>query len=89
VQRIRGAEIRARMDPAGEGGREIAPGEVMTACQQACPTRAIQFGALQHADTDMVRWRASGRVYATLHEVGARPRTLYLAKVRDPDGEAP
>jgi molybdopterin-containing oxidoreductase family iron-sulfur binding subunit len=82
VQRIRGAEIRARM-----AGGAIAPGEVVTACQQACPTRAIQFGALQHEDTDMVRWRASGRTYATLHELGTRPRTLYLAKIRDLDGE--
>ena len=82
VQRIRAAEIRGRME-----GRVIAPGEVMTACQQACPTRAIQFGALEHAETDMVRWRASRRAYATLHELGTRPRTLYLAKIRDVEGE--
>jgi molybdopterin-containing oxidoreductase family iron-sulfur binding subunit len=81
VQRIRAAEIRGRID-----GRPIAPGEVKTACQQACPTNAIQFGALQHAETDMVRWRASKRSYDTLHELGTRPRTVYLAKVLDPGG---
>ncbi|MDX2093321.1 MAG: 4Fe-4S dicluster domain-containing protein [Kofleriaceae bacterium] len=81
VQRIRAAEIRGRID-----GRPIAPGEVMTACQQACPTNAIQFGALQHADTDMARWRSLPRAYDTLHELGTRPRTVYLAKVLDPEG---
>jgi molybdopterin-containing oxidoreductase family iron-sulfur binding subunit len=79
VQRIRGAEIRARMD-----GRPIEPGEVVTACQQACPMQAIQFGALQHVDTPMVEWRMSPRVYGALHELGARPRTQYLAKIWNP-----
>jgi Fe-S-cluster-containing dehydrogenase component len=80
VQRIRAAEIRSRVEK-----REIAPGEVVTACQQACPTNAITFGALQH-DTAMTRARKSPRAYAALHELGARPRTIYLAKVRDPEG---
>src|SRR5262249_31793973 len=82
VQRIRAAEIRGRID-----GRPIAPGEVRTACQQACPTQAIQFGALQHTETAMVKWRSLPRAYGTLHELGTRPRTLYLAKIRDPEGE--
>ena len=81
VQRIRGAEITARMER-----RAIAPGEVVTACQQACPTGAIQFGALGHAGTPMVQWRESPRLYAVLHELGTRPRTMYLAKIRDPEG---
>ncbi len=80
VQRIRAAEQRGRLEE-----RPIASGEVVTACQQACPTGAIKFGALQHAKTDMVRWRSSGRLYGTLHELGTRPRTMYLAKVRDPE----
>jgi Fe-S-cluster-containing dehydrogenase component len=83
VQRIRGAEIRARID-----GRPIAPGEVVTACQQACPTGAIQFGALQHEATPMVQWRRAPRLYGALHELGTRPRTMYLAKIRNPDPAA-
>jgi Fe-S-cluster-containing dehydrogenase component/anaerobic selenocysteine-containing dehydrogenase len=79
VQRIRAAEIEARME-----NRRIAEGEVVTACQQACPTRAIQFGALEHVNTEMVRWRKQPRAYAVLHELGTRPRTMYLAKVLDP-----
>nr|MBA3538782.1 4Fe-4S dicluster domain-containing protein [Deltaproteobacteria bacterium] len=80
VQRIRGAEVQARMEK-----RAIRPGEVVTACQQACPTEAIQFGALEHTDTAMVQWRAKQRSYAVLHELGARPRTMYLAKIRVPE----
>jgi Fe-S-cluster-containing dehydrogenase component/anaerobic selenocysteine-containing dehydrogenase len=76
VQRIRGAERAALV-----GGRTIQPGEVMTACQQACPTRAIQFGALSHTETDMVRWRNQERAYSVLHELGTRPRTQYLVKI--------
>jgi len=79
VQRIRGAEIRARMEK-----REIAPGEVVTACQQACATGAIQFGALEHTDTAMVKLRAEARSYSALHELGTRPRTRYLAKIKNP-----
>ncbi|HSK02654.1 MAG TPA: 4Fe-4S dicluster domain-containing protein [Kofleriaceae bacterium] len=79
VQRIRGAEIEARKER-----REIRPGEVVTACQQACPTGAITFGLLHHADTDVVAWRAEPRSYAVLHELGTRPRVIYLAKITNP-----
>jgi Fe-S-cluster-containing dehydrogenase component/anaerobic selenocysteine-containing dehydrogenase len=82
VQRIRGAEIAARKER-----REIRPGEVMTACQQACPTGAIQFGLLSHDQTDVVRWRNEARSYAVLHDLGTRPRTMYLAKLRNPRGD--
>jgi molybdopterin-containing oxidoreductase family iron-sulfur binding subunit len=82
VQRIRGAERQARIER-----REIQPGEVVTACQQACPTQAIQFGALGHTGTPMVEWREEPRHYAVLHELGTRPRTLYLAKVSNDNPE--
>ncbi len=79
VQRIRGAEIGARRER-----RELRPGEVVTACQQACPTGAITFGLLHHRDTDVVAWRAEPRAYAVLHDLGTRPRTIYLAKITNP-----
>jgi molybdopterin-containing oxidoreductase family iron-sulfur binding subunit len=78
VQRIRGAEIDARKEH-----REIRPGEVETACQQACPTRAIEFGSLTHAGTPVVALRDQPRTYFVLHELGTRPRTAYLAKIRN------
>jgi molybdopterin-containing oxidoreductase family iron-sulfur binding subunit len=53
----------------------------MTACQQACPTGAIQFGQLQHAETTNVQWRKQERHYAVLHQLGTKPKTVYLAKI--------
>jgi len=84
VQRIRGAEIEAR-----KVNREIRPGEVVTACAQACPTGAIKFGLLSHANTEVVQWRNQPRAYAVLHDLGTQPRTMYLAKITNPkqDGE--
>jgi Fe-S-cluster-containing dehydrogenase component/anaerobic selenocysteine-containing dehydrogenase len=82
VQRIRRSERQARVEQ-----REIAPGEVVSACQQACPTEAIQFGSLTHAGTKLVDWRQEGRAYSVLHELGTRPRTQYLAKIDNPNSE--
>jgi Fe-S-cluster-containing dehydrogenase component len=82
VQRIRRTEIHARLEQ-----RPVRPGEVVTACQAACPTGAIQFGSLSHRDTPMVRWREQDRSYAVLHEQGTRPRTRYLARIDNPREE--
>jgi molybdopterin-containing oxidoreductase family iron-sulfur binding subunit len=82
VQRIREAEIAARIER-----RDIQPGEVVTACQAACPTGAIQFGSLHHPDTPMVRWRQQDRSYAVLHDQGTQPRTHYLARIDNPNPE--
>jgi Fe-S-cluster-containing dehydrogenase component len=82
VQRIRGAESRARVEQ-----RELRPDEVVTACQQACPTRAIQFGSLSHEHTKMVEWRQEPRVFSVLHDLGTRPRTQYLAKISNENPE--
>jgi molybdopterin-containing oxidoreductase family iron-sulfur binding subunit len=82
VQRIREVEIHARLE-----GRAIRPGEVVTACQAACPTEAIQFGSLRHTDTKMVRWREEPRSFQVLHDLGTRPRTMYLARIDDPNPE--
>jgi MoCo/4Fe-4S cofactor protein with predicted Tat translocation signal len=82
VQRIRTTEIKAEVE-----GRKLRPGEVRTACQQTCPTGAIAFGSLRHRDTEMVRRREEPRSYQVLHEQGTRPRTFYLARLRNPNPE--
>jgi molybdopterin-containing oxidoreductase family iron-sulfur binding subunit len=84
VQRIRTVEIHARVE-----GRDLRTGEIQTACQQACPTRAITFGSLAQADAEVVRWRTQPRSYSVLHETGALPRTQYLARIRNPNPELP
>ncbi len=85
VQRIREAEIRARVDD-----RELVDGDVVTACQAACPTGAIVFGDVADPDSAVSAAKAEPHGYAVLGELNTRPRTSYLAAVRNPpddDGE--
>ncbi len=83
TQRIEAAHVAADKE-----GRALRRDEVVTACQQACPTKAIVFGDLKDTGTEVAqRWR-SGRHYALLEELGTRPRTTYLARWNDaPDEE--
>jgi len=80
VQRIRTAEIQAETE-----GRPIRDGEVVTACQAACPAGAITFGNLNDASSRVAQQRANARNYALLEELNTRPRTTYLAAVRNPN----
>jgi molybdopterin-containing oxidoreductase family iron-sulfur binding subunit len=82
VQRIRRAEIDARV-----AGRKLADGDVVTACEQACPTRAITFGNVADPRSRVAVLHADRRTYAVLAEVGTRPRTRYLARIDDPNPE--
>ena len=65
----------------------ILDGELETACQQGCPTRAIVFGSLNDANSKVSQLQADPRRYDLLHEIGTRPRTVYLARVRNPNPE--
>ncbi|HEX2137146.1 MAG TPA: 4Fe-4S dicluster domain-containing protein [Microvirga sp.] len=82
VQRIGAARIEARMEE-----RRIADGEVVTACQQACPTQAIVFGDVNDPDSAVSRLKRSPRNYALLGGLNTKPRTTYLARIESP-GEA-
>jgi molybdopterin-containing oxidoreductase family iron-sulfur binding subunit len=75
VQRIAGARIAS--DKTGE---PIADGSVQTACQSACPTRAISFGDLNDVSSQVRAARHDPRNFALLGELNLRPRTTYLAK---------
>jgi molybdopterin-containing oxidoreductase family iron-sulfur binding subunit len=77
VQRINAARIEARKQD-----REIRDGEVVTACQQSCPTSAITFGNLRDSQSEVSRKAAGPRSYHALHTLNTRPATSYLAKVR-------
>jgi molybdopterin-containing oxidoreductase family iron-sulfur binding subunit len=76
VQRISAARIAAK-----KAGRAIADGEVVTACQQACPSQAIVFGDVLDPESAVARRKAGGRDYALLPEANTRPRTTYLARI--------
>ncbi|HVZ24288.1 MAG TPA: 4Fe-4S dicluster domain-containing protein, partial [Vicinamibacterales bacterium] len=79
VQRIREAQIAARVD-----GRSLAEGDVVTACQQACPTRAIVFGQVNDPSSEVARLHREARAYAVLNDLGTRPRVRYLPKITNP-----
>jgi molybdopterin-containing oxidoreductase family iron-sulfur binding subunit len=80
VQRISGARRTAEKE-----GRDIAAHAVVTACQSSCPTQAISFGDLNNPGDDVADLRSDPRHFALLAETGARPRTTYLARVRNPN----
>jgi len=78
VQRINAARITAKRE-----GRDIRDGEVVTACQAACPTQAITFGNLRDPRSRVVALKADPRSYGLLADLNTRPRTSYLARVRN------
>jgi molybdopterin-containing oxidoreductase family iron-sulfur binding subunit len=83
LQRI----ARARQH-AQRTGVPLADGDVVTACQAVCPTRAIHFGDLNDAASEVVKLRASPRHYALLAELNTKPRTTYLARVHRKEDKA-
>jgi len=82
LQRITRARIEAE-----KAGRRIEDGEMVTACQAVCPTRAIRFGDLNDPRSDVVAAKASPLDYGLLEELNTRPRTSYLTRVLNPDPE--
>jgi molybdopterin-containing oxidoreductase family iron-sulfur binding subunit len=82
VQRIVKARIAAAKDD-----RRVRDGEAQTACQSACPARAIAFGDLNDPASEIARWKSQTRNYALLEELNTRPRTTYLALVANPNPE--
>ena len=82
VQRIERKRIETRIE-----GRAIQDGELKTACEQGCPSQAIVFGSLNDPGSQVSKLHGDGRRYDLLHELGTRPRTAYLARVRNPNPE--
>jgi molybdopterin-containing oxidoreductase family iron-sulfur binding subunit len=80
VQRINEAKIRAE-----EEDRPVRDGEIVTACQASCPTEAIVFGNINDPESRVTKLKAELLNYGLLAEVNTRPRTSYLAKLRNPN----
>jgi molybdopterin-containing oxidoreductase family iron-sulfur binding subunit len=73
--------IVAGKDHARDEKRPVRDGDIMTACQQTCPTKAIAFGNLKDSASEMTRQSHSPRAYHVLDELGTRPSVTYLRKV--------
>jgi len=82
VQRINGARIEAK-----KGGREVADGDIVTACQQVCPTESIVFGNINDSRSHVAAMKKHPLHYGLLEDLNTRPRTTYLAKLRNPNPE--
>jgi Fe-S-cluster-containing dehydrogenase component len=82
VQRIRQATITA-----GRENRPLSPNEVTTACQDSCPTQAIIFGDADNPESRVAALKNDSRDYSLLEELNVRPRTTYLARVKNPHPE--
>ncbi len=80
VQRVREAGIEAR-----NAGKEMVDGDVQTACQQACPAQAITFGDVADPASRVSVVKQNDRNYALLPELNVKPRTTYLARLRNPN----
>jgi molybdopterin-containing oxidoreductase family iron-sulfur binding subunit len=79
IQRISKTKIAKRIV-----GEDVKDGDIITACQQTCPTQAIIFGNLHDPSAEVVALQKNPRAYEVLGELDTRPRTRYLAKLRNP-----
>ena len=82
VQRIQEGKIAAKRET-----RPMRDGDVTTACQQACPAEAITFGDLNDPTSRVARLAKRDRGYHLLAEIGTKPRTMHLGKIRNPNPE--
>jgi molybdopterin-containing oxidoreductase family iron-sulfur binding subunit len=80
VQRIRRVQMYAHIQD-----RPVRDGEVLTACQQACPADALVFGDIADPASRVSRMKASPRAYEVLAELNVKPRTSHLARLRNPN----
>ena len=81
VQRVEKAKIDARKD----GGRPVRDGDVVTACQASCGTNAIEFGNIMDEEAAVHKKHNDPRAYGILEQLNIKPRTEYLARVRNPN----
>jgi MoCo/4Fe-4S cofactor protein with predicted Tat translocation signal len=82
VQRINAAKITSE-----EENRSVREGEIVTACQGACPANALEFGNINDPNSRVAKLKAQSRNYSLLDDLNTRPRTTYLARVRNPNPE--
>jgi molybdopterin-containing oxidoreductase family iron-sulfur binding subunit len=84
VQRINAAKIKAEKED-----RTVRDGEIVTACQQVCPTEAIVFGNIADPNSRVSKLKTKTLNYTLLEDLNTRPRTSYQARLRNPNPEMP
>jgi molybdopterin-containing oxidoreductase family iron-sulfur binding subunit len=85
IQRINAARIESKKNPGDVPAGFVKDGEVLTACQQACPTDAIIFGNINDPKARVKKLKAEPTNYGLLEELNTQPRTTYLERIRNPN----
>ena len=89
TQRIEGAKIAQKVKAKTSGDVVVPDGAFTTACAQACPTEAIVFGNIADPNSKVAKIKAQDRTYGVLEFLLTKPRTSYLARVRNPNPAMP
>lgn len=88
-QRIESAKINQKAKARNSDDILVPDGTIKTACQQACPSDAIAFGDIADSNTEVYKIKQSDRDYSVLGYLNTRPRTTYLARLRNPNPKMP
>jgi molybdopterin-containing oxidoreductase family iron-sulfur binding subunit len=78
VQRIQEKKLQAKSE-----GRPLKDGEIITACQQVCPTQAITFGDLNNQESQLHQNVENPRTYHLLEEIHTLPSVSYMTNIRN------
>jgi molybdopterin-containing oxidoreductase family iron-sulfur binding subunit len=89
VQRIEGAKIAQKVKARDTDAVAVPDGTIKTACQQACPADAIVFGNIKDPNSEVSQWKAQDRDYSVLEFLLTKPRTTYLARIRNQNKSMP
>lgn len=89
IQRIESAKIDQKVKARDSGDVKVPDGTIKTACQQVCPTAAITFGDITDSESEVNHLKQSDRDYSVLGYLNIRPRTTYLARLRNPNPSMP